>query len=129
MKIPLTPLATLLVAGCASSTSAPPPEPLSGKGPNWEEIDKTVQRVKEREKNKGQLVETERTTEQGFFPMSDADYAAALDSARADVRKANPKMSDADVETEAVKKADAAKYAAEHAYSARASSTYEWKKP
>jgi len=132
MKASLSLFLTLLVGGCASSTSAPPPtttESLPAKTPNWEEIDKTVQRVKEREKNKGRLVETGRTTEQGFFPMSEADYTAALDSAREEVKKANPKMSDADVEAEAIKKADAAKYAAEHSYSARASSTYEWKKP
>lgn len=130
-----------LLAGCASSdssTSASAPVPPAGntaqnsppaRTPNWEEIDKTVQRVKTREQQKPRLVETSRNTEQGFFPMSDADYTAALDSARADVRKANPKWSDSAVETEAVKRADAAKASAEHSYSSRASSTFELQKP
>jgi hypothetical protein len=129
----------VLAAGCASSrppfvsdpaASGPgaaqtPPSP---KSPNWDEIDKTVQRVKEREKSKPRLVETERTVEQGFLPMSEADYTAALETARVEIRKANPKLSDGDVETEAIKRADAAKWTAEHAYSSRASSTYELKK-
>jgi hypothetical protein len=129
-------LALLLLAGCASTPPAANP-PMPPGGPNWEKVDESVARIKEREKNKGRLVETERssgsTTEQGYFKMSDEDYAAALDSARADVKKANPKMSDADVETEATKRADAAKQKYENTYSVRtstsASSSYEWKKP
>jgi hypothetical protein len=59
--------------------------------------------------------------------MSDADYQAALDSARAEVKKAIPKWPDADVETEATKRADQAKYQAEHILSTRASSSFEVK--
>jgi len=98
-------------------------------GPNWEEVDKSVQRVKERERSKARLVETGRTQEQGFRQMSDEDYAAALESAREDVRKASPKISDGDLEKEAVKRADEAKRKYELSVSSSASSTYEWKKP
>ena len=122
------PFAGLLLAGCAS---APPPEnpPMRAGGPNWEEVDKSVKRLKDREKNPPQLVETGRTQEQGFRPMSDEDYAAALDAARAEVRKANPKMADADVENAATRQADHAKWVYEHSVTSSASSSYEWKKP
>jgi hypothetical protein len=134
-------LTPLLWVGCASSptpfardpalpaNAAAQDQAQTTKTPNWEEIDKTSQRVREREKKKAEFVETSRTVEQGFLPMSGADYTAALDAARADVRKANPKWTDSDVETEAIKRADQAKWRAEHSYSTRASSTYELRKP
>jgi hypothetical protein len=128
------PLAALLLAGCAwpsADTSTPPPATPAGSsaGPNWEEIDKTVQRVKERERNKPRLVETESHTETGFAKMSDDDYAAELDKARAEIKKTNPKMSDGDVEAEATKRADQAKRRYELGVQNSAGSTYELKKP
>lgn len=98
-------------------------------GPNWNEIDRTVERVKAREQAKRRFVETERTVEAGFFPMTDEEYAKALDDARAEIKKANPKMSEADVESEAVKRADEARRRHEHTFTRRASSTYELKTP
>ena len=125
-------LAALLLAGCASpshppsATVAPPPR---AGGPNWGAVDGTVQRVRERERTKLQAVETERTVESGFFAMTDDEYAAALESARSEVRKANPKMSESDIEAEAVKKADEAKRRHEQSFTRRASSTYQIKSP
>ncbi len=140
LSLRLTALAfVVLSAGCASSRTpfvSDPAAPASAaaqaqpqsRTPNWDEIDQTVQRVKAREAQKTRLVETSRTVEHGFLPMSEADYTAALETARAEIRKANPKMSDSDVETEAVKRADAAKWSAEHSHTSRASSTFELKK-
>lgn len=132
MKAALTlVLGFLFVAGCASTTEKPATSAGSPRttGPNWEAVDKTVERVRARERAKLQAVETERTVEAGFFPMSDEEYAAALDSARAEIRKANPKMSDGDVESEATKRADEAKRRHEATFTRRASSTYELKRP
>jgi hypothetical protein len=120
--------ALLVLSGCATAPSDSNP-PMRAGGPNWEEVDKSVQRIKERENQKGRLVETERKVEQGFLPMSDVDYSAALASARDEVRKANPKMSEGEVEAEAITRADQAKWRYEHSPSTRASSTYEWKTP
>jgi cob(I)alamin adenosyltransferase len=55
--------------------------------------------------------------------------AAALAVARTEVRRANPKMADADVEKEATKQADHAKWVYKLSISSTASSSYEWKKP
>ncbi len=118
-----------VLAGCASTSSPEANPPMRAGGPNWEEVDKSVERIKEREKNKARLVESTRSEEQGFRPMTDDEYAAALDAARADVKKANPKMSDGDVEKEAAKRADQAKRQAELTFSRSAGSTYELKKP
>src|SRR3954467_8008416 len=112
------------VAGCASPGTNAPNPPMRPGGPNWEEVDKSVQRVKERESGKARLVETERTQEQGFRAMSDEEYAAAFDSARLEVRKSNPKMSETDLEKEAAKRADEAKRQYERAVHSSASSTY-----
>lgn len=76
-----------------------------------------------------QAVEIERTVESGFFAMTDDEYTAALEYARAEVRKANPKMSDSDVEAEAVQRTDEAKRRHETSFTRRASSTYELKRP
>src|SRR5262245_40062356 len=122
------PSLSLLLAGCASAPQAENP-PMRAGGPNWEEVDKSVQRIKDRERNKPQLVETGRTQEQGFRQMSDDDYVAALDAARSEVKKANPKMTDADVENAATKQADHAKWVYEHSVSSSASSSYELKRP
>lgn len=122
-------LAFLLVfAGCATASKDPNP-PMRAGGPDWEKIDQSVQRIKEREQNKARLVETARTREEGFRPMSDADYAAALETARAEIKKANPKIADADLEKEATLRADTARRQYEQAFTRSASSTYEWKKP
>ena len=125
-------LGALLLAGCASQSHSPGTNvapPLRASGPNWDAIDGTVQRVKERERAKLQAVETERTVESGFFAMTDEEYAVALESARAEVRKSNPKMPESDVESEAVKRADEAKRRHEQTFTRRASSTYEIKRP
>lgn len=103
--------------------------PMRAGGPNWEDVDRSVERLKERERNRSQLVETGRTQELGLQTMSDEDYATVLEAARGDVKKANPKMSDKEVEKAATKKADEAKRQYGHAVSGSASSTYEWKKP
>jgi hypothetical protein len=124
-------IATLL-AGCESRVESIPEKtnpPMRPGGPNWNEVDKSVQRIKEREQGRGRLVETASSTEQGFHPMSDDDYAAILESARADIRKSTPKISVADLEQQATKRADQAKHDYEHAVASRASSSYEWKKP
>lgn len=122
------------LCGCASlqpdaAAGATPAPTASSRGPNWEEIDKSVQRVREREQKRTRLVETGRNVEHGFFPMSDEDYAAALDAAREEVRKQNPKMAEGDVEKEATKRADEAKRGYESSHTTRASSTYELSKP
>lgn len=96
-------------------------------GPDWSKVDKTVERVKEREQNKPKLVETARTEEAGVRQMTDEEYAQALDDARAEIRKANPKLSEAEVETQATARADEAR---RHPISYRsASSTYELQRP
>ena len=133
MKTTLTiALGLLFCAGCASSSRSPgaivSPSPATG-GPNWDAVDKTVQRVKERERAKLQAVETERTVESGFFAMTDEEYATALESARVEIRKANPKMSEGEVESEAIRRADEAKRRHEQSFTRRASSTFELKRP
>jgi hypothetical protein len=114
--------------GCASSSRSPSasdvPPPRAG-GPDWEEVDKTVARVKERERVRKSAVTTTYSTESGFFPMTDDEYAAALESARAEVRKANPDLSASDVESEAVKRADEAKRQQDMAFTGRAKATVE----
>lgn len=128
MKLPALALAALL-AGCAT-TQRPDDTPMRPGGPDWTAVDKSVDRVKERERNKPKiLVETGRTSESGYFAMTDDEYATALESARAEVRKANPKMSDRDVETEATKRADEARRKHENTFTQRAGVTYELKKP
>jgi hypothetical protein len=98
-------------------------------GPNWEEVDKSTSRMKERERSKPRLVEMERTVERGYLPMTEEEYKCALDSAREEVRQANPKWSDREIEDEARKRADAAKAKHESSYTLRESVKYEWKKP
>ena len=124
-------LSLLLVGGCASSPENPvSSSPLTAaNGPNWEEVDRTAQRVKERERPKARFVETERKVEAGFLAMTDEEYSKAVESARSEVRKANPKMSETEVETEAVRRADEVKWRHEHSYTQRSSSTYELKRP
>lgn len=117
------------LAGCASPVKVDSNPPMRPGGPNWEEVDRTAQRVKEREQNKPRLVEVERSQEQGFRRMSDEDYAAELDRARAEAKKADPKRADAEIEKEAVRRADEARRGYERSVQSSASSTYEWKKP
>lgn len=121
-------LATLL-AGCAT-TQRPDDTPMRAGGPDWAAVDKSVERVKERERNKPRLVvESERTAEAGYFAMTEDEYATALDTARAEIKKANPKMSDRDVETEASKRADEARRKHENTYQQRVGVSYEFKRP
>ena len=121
-----------VLAGCVSQVESFPESanlPMRPGGPNWDEVDKSVRRIKDRESGRPRLVETERSTEQGFRTMSDEDYASVLDAARSDIRKANPKLVDRDVEQQATKRADEAKRQYELSVSSSASSSYEWKKP
>ena len=91
------------------------------------EIDKSVERIKAREKKKAEPVPVTVTNEvkQGYLPMSDEDYARALDNARDDVRKANPKMSDSEIEDRARLQADDAKWKYEHSYRTETTTTYK----
>jgi hypothetical protein len=95
-------------------------------GPNWDEVDKTIERVRERERTKLRAIETKRTVESGFFVMTEEEYAAAL-TARGEVRKANPALSESEVEAEATKRADEAKRHHDASFQRRASSTFEIK--
>ena len=127
MKTPLV-LALVLLAGCAHKKQAQNP-PMPPGGPNWAEVDKSAQRVKEREQNKPRFVETKRVEEEGFLKMSDKDYADALEDAKLAVRKEHPDWSASDVEREATKRSDQARIRYESSYSKRSSSTYELKTP
>ena len=122
-------VASILLAGCASTPRVEDNPPMRSGGPNWDEVDKTVQRVKERERPKSAVVETERTAEAGFFVMTDEEYAAALEAARTEVRKAHPKWSDPEVEAEATKRADQAKRRQEASFTRRSTSKFEIKSP
>lgn len=118
-----------LLAGCAT-TQRPYDTPMRPGGPDWVAVDKSVERVKERERHKPRLVvETEHTNEVGYFAMTDEEYATALDTARTDVKKANPKMSDGDVETEATRRTEEARRKHENTYQQRVGVKYEFKKP
>jgi hypothetical protein len=129
---PAITLALLVGAGCASSTRMRepnvPPSPV-GAGPNWAAIDRTIERVKKREQTRLRVVKTERRVEAGFFPMTDEDYAQALDAARAAVKKAQPKLAEAETESEAVRQAEEARRRHEQSFTQRTSSTFELKKP
>lgn len=127
MKLPLL-LIVVLVAGCASQPQVANP-PMRVGGPNWGEVDKSVQRLKERNANNSRLVETQRSHEEGFGKMSDDDYASVLAAARSDVRRDNPSMADDDIEKEANTRADKARREYELTFSHTAGSTYEWKTP
>lgn len=116
----------ILVAGCTSAPRVDPPPSASvapTTGPNWAEIDRTVERIKEREKNKRahRTVETESKTEHGFFPMTEAEYATAFANASNELRKANPKWTEAEIEAEARKRADDAKRRHELTFQTRVS--------
>ena len=50
-------LVGLFVVGCASQSQVENPAMRPG-GPDWAEVDKSVQRIKERERNKARFVET-----------------------------------------------------------------------
>ncbi len=127
MKLPY-PALSLLLAGCAT-TQSPDDVPMRPGGPDWAAVDKSVERVKERERSKPKLVETERTSEAGFRPMTDEEYATALEIARIEVRKANPKMAEAVLEAEAIKRADEAKRQHESSFSRSVRVDYELRKP
>jgi hypothetical protein len=131
-------VAFVTLAGC---TTAPDTEPAAARASaptpapekiNWEEVDKSTARVKERKNRESdRKVTTTETVEQGFLPMSDDEYVAALTSATEEVRKANPKMSDWEVDTEARKRADEAKRQYENSFRTRASTStkVEWSSP
>jgi hypothetical protein len=115
--------------GATSSAHGPSPAPAPEKI-NWTEVDKSSARVKEREKAKpASNVTVTDNVESGFFLMSDDDYETALTSATEEIRKANPKMSDSEVEIEAGKRADEARRKYENSYRTRASTSVQWKSP
>lgn len=131
-------LGLLAMAGCAS---APTTKSTAGKNPlaaspspqpqniNWEEVDKSTARTREREK-KSAWTKTESTqVESGYFPMSDEDYASALASATNEIRQANPKLSESEVETKARERADEARRKYESAHTTRASTSVKWTSP
>lgn len=135
MKYPIASLALLIgFAGCASLSShtkpaqqgespAPAPEKV-----NWEEVDRSTARTKERGEKKPADVTKTDTVEQGFLKMSTDDYVSALASAMSDVRQEHPDWSQAAVETEAVRRADEAKRKYESSYSTRTSTEVKWSK-
>ena len=131
MKIAGMLLGVVVLAGCSSApplASVPNPPPAPG-GPKWDEIDKSTERTKARATaSKGTLTVADNL-EAGYFAMTDEEYAAALSTARDEVKKANPAIKEADLEKEAVRRADAARAKHEHAFSVRGSRTYEWKSP
>jgi hypothetical protein len=127
----------VFLAGCATvRESAPPvvvrPFPASpAVAPlNWEEIDKSTQRTKERvlKKQEQPRPAITSTVESGFLPMSEDDYASAKTKAADEIRKANPKMSDSEVDSAAEARAEKEKRLYEQTFRTRSSVSYEWKK-
>lgn len=115
--------------GCASGpvgSSVASEPPMRGSGPNWDEVDRGTERRRARTSQGSPGPTVTKSVEQGFFTMSDADYETALNQAREDVRKADPRMSADAVEAEAVKRADKAKREYEHTYQTRSSVGVEW---
>jgi len=111
-------------AETAASTPAPRPQNI-----NWEEVDKSTARSKERQQKSAWAKTESSSVERGYFSMSDEDYAAALASATDEIKKANPKLSDSDVETKARERADDAKRKYENSYTTRASTSVKWTSP
>jgi hypothetical protein len=126
------------VASCATTQASKEPavvvrpfpaQPEKKPTPlDWQEIDKSTQRTKARALAKPEKAHTVTDkVESGFLPMSEDDYARAKTKAMDEVRKANPKMSESDVESAAVARADQEKREYEQVYRTRASTSYEWK--
>ncbi len=133
-RIPFV-FAVMLVAGCASTSQSEAPAVASRpvpkeKQPNWEEIDKSTQRTRERaqKKEEKQRPTTTESVESGFLPMTDEEYARVLSTASDEIRKANPKMSESDVDSAAHERAEKEKRDYERNYRTRTSTSYEWKK-
>ncbi|HEX2852927.1 MAG TPA: hypothetical protein VHO24_06795 [Opitutaceae bacterium] len=122
----------LLVAGCVSQEGKPFAIPTPAPAPqnvNWEEVDKSTARTKERE-GKSAWKKTETTTEEkGYLPMSDDEYASALTDALTAVKSENPKLSDSEVEEKARQRADEAKRQYENSYRTRTSTSVKWSSP
>jgi hypothetical protein len=128
----------LVLGGCVTSQeplTAPVvvrPFPAKPASPplNWEEIDRSTQRTKERVRVKEETVQPTITHEEksGYLPMSDDDYATALSKATAEIRQANSKMSDSEVAAAARECADKEKRQYEQTYRTSNSASYEWKK-
>lgn len=122
----------LTVTGCASrhekSSAVPKPAP---QNVNWEEVDKSTARTKERqEREKSGWKKTETTTEEkGYLPMSEDEYATALADALAAVKKENPKLSDDEAEEKARVRADEVKRQYENSYRTRITTSVKWTSP
>lgn len=103
----------ILLAGCTTADmpdmSPPPPDnpPMPTGGPNWQNVDRTVERMRQRDGRKpaGAAIAPKKMTE--------AQYDAALKRAREEIRQANPQLSDTQLEWRAIQQADAEKAAYE----------------
>lgn len=127
-------LGLLVLAGCASQTdklspaAVPPPAP---QNIDWEKVDKSTARTKERqEKGKAGWKKTEtELVESGYLPMTEEEYESALATAVAAVRKENPKLSDSEAEEKARLRADEAKRQYESSYRTRTTTSVKWTSP
>lgn len=122
-------LLPLLFLACSKKPDTPPvtATPMRPGGPDWEAVDKTVQRVKDRAKSKPRLVETSRTTEQGFAPMTDEEYEELRHQLWDDIHKSRPDLSEFEVDRLSKALADQKRQQSELRYRSTTSSTYEWK--
>jgi hypothetical protein len=138
MKIPVLAVLCLLgMAGCASAPAggtAPTEGATAARAPapqniNWEEVDRSTARAKERKAANAWTKTETKEVERGYFPMTEEEYATALASATEEVRKANPQFSNAEVKTKARERADEAKRQHENSYQTRASAGVKWTSP
>ncbi len=119
----------LFSAGCSTvsldrSAEAGGPTAQFSKAPDWENIDRPVQRTsRELASSDVQVMET---VEHGLLPMSDDDYRDIRSQARTDIRKENPNLSRRDIEREAMRRANEAKWKYETSPTTRA--TWTWKR-
>lgn len=95
------------------------------KAPDWEKIDQPVQRTDSRQLASSNVQVTE-TVEHGLLPMSDDDYRAIRSQARTDIRKENPDLSRSEIEREAMRRANEAKW--KYETSPRTRATWTWKR-
>lgn len=122
----------LTLTGCASqdgkSSAVPSPAP-SPQNVDWDAVDKSTARTKERLEKSGWKKTETQTVESGFLPMSDEDYATALADATTAVRRENPKWSDSEVEDKARERAEEAKRKFENSYTTRTTTSVKWTSP
>lgn len=119
----------LALAGCNSTPVAKTSVAPSVEAIDWKKVDESTARTKERKSRKAWTKTETRQEEQGYFPMTDDEYAAALENAAAEIRKENPRMSGTEVEARARARADDARTNQEKSYQTRASATVKWTSP